>query len=387
MSRPPAPLNVSVDARPLDIGGLRAHGIGRYAHGLLGPLAEVADARGGRLTLLRERARGPSPFGPVGGRQRVLRRPWLPARGVELAEQALLPIDLRRLGPEVHHALSLHRTPLAAPAARVVTMHDVVPLLWPERYVRTGLAHRILYRAVERAQAVICPSRAAAADVLRHLDLDPARVTVVPEAADARFRPTDASALRRRLALLGPYLLYVGDLADPRKDVEGLVDAFAAWTRAQDRHEALVIAGPASAAARALERRARDLRAHVLVTGFVPDDDLPALMSGARCLVTASRYEGFGLPALEAIACGTPVVAYDAGAISETAGPGALLAPAGDGPALMAAAARVCDEPGVAERLSAAGRRHAEGFSWRRAAESTWEVYEAVAAERRLARP
>jgi alpha-1,3-rhamnosyl/mannosyltransferase len=113
--------------------------------------------------------------------------------------------------------------------------------------------------------------------------------------------------------------------------------------------------------------------------GYVPDADLPALYSGALCLITASRYEGFGLPALEALACGTPVVAYDAGAIPEVAGPGALLAPAGDPAALMAAAGRICDEPELRAKLSEAGRRHAAGFSWRAAAEATWDVYESVA--------
>ena len=117
----------------------------------------------------------------------------------------------------------------------------------------------------------------------------------------------------------------------------------------------------------------------VVAAGFVPDEDLPALYSGAECLVTASRYEGFGLPALEALACGTPVVAHDAGAIAEVAGPGALLAPAGDTAALMAAAGRICDEPELRAKLSEAGRRHAAGFSWRAAAEATWEVYESVA--------
>ena len=119
--------------------------------------------------------------------------------------------------------------------------------------------------------------------------------------------------------------------------------------------------------------------ARVVVTGSIPDADLPALYSGAACFVTASRYEGFGLTALEAIACGTPVVAYDAGAVPETAGPGAVLAPAGDGAALMRAAGRICDEPELRARLSEAGLRHAATFSWRRAAEQTWDVYDRVA--------
>ena len=344
-------------------------------------LVELAAERGAELTLIRQSSRTLSPFGPVAGSRRIVRRPPLPARAVELVEQALLPIDLARLGAQVHHSLSLYRAPLVSRAAPVVTMHDVAPLQWPDRYLRTGVAHRMLYRAVRRAAAVLCDSHAAAKDVTRLLELDPARVTVVPAAAGTHFRPTDSSELRHRLGLEGPYLLYVGGLAaaDPRKDVEGLVDAFAAWARAEDRPEALVLAGTEGPYTRELEARAERLGANLVFTGFVADSDLPALMSGAGCLVTASRYEGFGLPALEAIACGTPVVAYDAGAIPETAGPGALLAQLGDGAALMRAAGRVCDEPRLAERLGAEGRRHAASFSWRRTAELTWEVYEAAA--------
>ena len=135
-----------------------------------------------------------------------------------------------------------------------------------------------------------------------------------------------------------------------------------------------MLAGPGSPRARELDDRER-----VLVAGFVPDEDLPGLYSGASCLVTASRFEGFGLPALESLACGTPVVGYDVGAMPATAGPGGLLVPDGDRRELMRAAARVCDDPALAERLSAEGRRHAAGFSWRRTAELTWDVYERVA--------
>jgi glycosyltransferase involved in cell wall biosynthesis len=371
---------VSVDARPLDIENLRSHGIGRYAHGLLGPLVELAAGRGAELTLLRRRG-GRSPFGEVGGRSRYLRRPPLPARAVELAEQALLPLDLARVGSGVHHSLSLYRTPLVPRRALVVTMHDVAPLQWPDRYLRTGVAHRTLYRAVRRATAVICPSRAAARDVAHHLELDPARVTVIPEAAGAHFQPADPREVRARLGLEGPYLLYVGGLVnhDPRKDVEGLIEAVGGWQSAGGRAETLVLAGATGPAAHELEARAAAAGARVVFTGFVPDAELPALISGASCLVTASRYEGFGLPALEAIACGTPVAAYDAGAVPETAGPGALLAPPGDGAALMRAAGRICDEPELAARLSADGRRHAAGFSWTRTAELTWDVYERAA--------
>jgi glycosyltransferase involved in cell wall biosynthesis len=300
---------------------------------------------------------------------------------VELVEQALLPLDLARARAAVHHSLSIYGTPIVSPAPVVVTMHDVVPLEWPDEYLKTGVAHRTLYRAVRRAAAVVCPSEASRRDLLRRLDIPPERVSVVPEAAGDQFEPTEPSASRRELSIVGPYLLYVGGLVhrDPRKDVEGLIDSFADWSRTEDRRETLVLAGAAGTEASRLEERARNAGARTVFTGFVDDRLLPGLLSGASCLVSASRYEGFGLPALEAIACGTPVVAYNAGAVPEVAGPGALLVQPGDAAALMRAVGRVCDHRELAERLSSEGRRHAARFSWRRTAELTWDVYERVA--------
>lgn len=374
-------LTVSVDGRALDDEHVRAQGIGRYAQSLLGPLAAVASERDGRLVVLRRRGGQGSPFGDSATEQRLVRRPPAPRRAAELVDQALLPRDLQRLRPAVHHSLSLYGTPLVSRAPLVVTMHDVVPLQWPSLYLSTGLVHRLLYRAVRRAAAIVCASRAARDDLLRELEgVDPTRVSVIPEAAGDAFRPTDPTAVKARLGLDGPYLLYVGGLAerDPRKDVEGLIDAFADWSRTYGRPETLVLAGALGPSGRELERRARDAGAQVEFTDFVPDSELAALYSGAVCSISASRYEGFGLPLLESLACGTPVVAYQAGAIPETAGPGGLLVPTGDSGELLRAAGRLCDEPEVAERLAGEGRRHAEGFSWRRAAEQTWDLYERV---------
>ena len=384
----PAGLRVAVDARPLDIDLFSTQGIGRYAHGLLGPLQEVAAERGGELVMLRHATRRDRPSGLAyggdldrGAVQRQVRRPPVPGRLADLPEQVLLPLDLRRTGAQVAHALSIYRAAVWPGVPTVMTMLDVVPLMWPELYLRTGLMHRMLYRAARRARLLLAISDTVRADVISHLGVDPERVVTVPLAADAAFAPADPAPALERLGLSGPYLLYVGGLAapDPRKDVEGLVDAYARWRREEGRAETLVLAGRPGAAARALEARARAAGAPVVIAGFVPDPELPALMSGAACLVSASRYEGFGLPALESIACGTPVVSFDAGAVPEVAGPGCLVVAGGDTGELMRAAGRICDDPALRARLSEEGRRHARRFSWERTAELTWQAYERAA--------
>jgi len=386
MSHPVRGLRVSVDARPLDIEHLRTQGIGRYAHGLLGPLGRVASERGGRLVLLRQGARRPSPYsGEVAGiAERRLRRPPLPERLSEYPEQVLLPLDLRRARSWLHHSLSIYRAAVWPGVPSVMTMHDVVPLMWPEHYLRTGLMHRMLYRAARGARLLLAVSEAAQRDAIAHLAVDPERVLVVPEAADERFAPSDPRLAGERLGVKQPYLLWVGGLAahDPRKNLTGLLDAYAGWRRERSRPETLVLAGRVGDEGRELAAHAARGGAPVLFAGFVPDEELPSLYSGASCFLTASRYEGFGLPALEAISCGTPVVAFDAGAIPAVAGAGGRFAPDGDHDALMRAVEQVCDDRELRARLSQAGMRHARRFSWARTAELTWKAYERAAGTR-----
>jgi glycosyltransferase involved in cell wall biosynthesis len=377
-------LKVAVDARPLDIAYLRAQGLGRYAQGLLGPLAAVAEERGGQLVTLRSSLPAPEGFGlEVGNGPRVrrVRRPPVPARLADLPEQLLLPIDLRRCGADVNHALSIYRTAVAPGVPTVMTVHDVAPLMWPERYLRSGTLHRLLYLAARRARLLLADSEAARADIVTHLGVPGERIVTVPLAADASFAPVDPRPAHFLLGFEGPYLLYVGGLAnhDWRKNVRGLIEGFAAWHRAQERTETLVLAGGIGQEGRELMRLARELGAPAVFPGFVADADLPALFSGASCFVTASRYEGFGLPALEAISSGTPVAAFHAGAVPEVAGPGALTVADGDVAALMQAAGSVCDDPALRDRLSGDGLHHAKGYSWRRTAELTWDAYERAA--------
>ncbi len=220
-------------------------------------------------------------------------------------------------------------------APLVVTLHDLAPLKNPEVYLRTGLLHKLRYRAVRRARRVMVHSHAVAADARRMLGVDPERIAVVPAAVPPGFAPVeDARSTLSRLGLPPHYLLWVGSLdpIDPRKGVEPLVDAVAQWDGPP-----LVLAGAASpAAGEQLSRPGR-----VLVLGRVSEPELRALYTAAEALVFPSEDEGFGFPPLEALACGTPVAAHAAGSLPEVLEgvSAATLVEPGDNAALLAAAA------------------------------------------------
>jgi glycosyltransferase involved in cell wall biosynthesis len=260
-------------------------------------------------------------------------------------------------GVDVFHAPWIDGALLRPQCPMVVTLHDLVPLKRPGDYLRTGLRFRMRYLAVRRAARVIVPTEAVAHDARERLEIAPERVDVVHEAPDPVFAPRTAAevaATRGRHGIPEDYLLWVGGLEhpDPRKRVAALAAA--------PRTLPLALVGPASRWAHELDG--------VIVTGEVPDSDLAALYTGARALVFPSDDEGFGLPPVEALACGTPVVASDLPALREVLGDRAGYVPPDDLPALVAAA-EAATRPAPAP----------PPWSWADAARETWAVYEAAA--------
>ena len=260
---------------------------------------------------------------------------------------------------QVFHTPWLDGAQLRPGVPQVVTLHDMVPLKRRTEYLRTGVRFRLRYLAVERADLVIVPTQAVADDVLALLRIGPERIRVIGEAATAAMRPRDAAevaAVRERYDLPPEYLVWVGGMEhpDPRKRVAELAGA--------PRELPLVLVGPVRQWARELD--------DVTLTGLVPDDDLAAIYSGARALVFPSDDEGFGLPTVEALACGTPVVACDVPALHEVLEERATFVPVDDLAGLLAA--------GVAARRPAPAP---PPFTWGDAARATWQVYEDVLAE------
>jgi glycosyltransferase involved in cell wall biosynthesis len=231
---------------------------------------------------------------------------------------------------------------------------------------------------------VIVPSTAAAEDVVHYLQVERERVRVIPMGCEARFQPVGdpgrAAALRRRYDLPARYILFVGTL-EPRKNVNILLQAFAQVSAETARDDlALVIAGGNGwggedylATAKALK-----LQGRVRFTGFVADDDLPDLYRGALLFVYPSLYEGFGLPVLEAMACGTPVITSNRTSLPEVAGGAALLVDPTRPEALVEAMISLMHDGELYRELRAKGLARARAFTWNAVAEQTVAIYRAV---------
>jgi glycosyltransferase involved in cell wall biosynthesis len=376
---------VAFDATALE--GQRT-GVGQYVEQLLGALVARDDGR--RYVLLASRElNGRVQAGTLGQAG-----PRLPNRTLWM--QLAVPLVLARLKPALCHFTN-SIGPLASPCPLVLTLHDMSLFLHPETQPRRSLlaVRTLIPAAARRADALITVSHSARRDIVRVLGVAPEKVHVIYEAAAPCFRqfdpgvPADAAELARvraRYGLAGDELLYVGTL-EPRKNLATLVRAFAALHR-RGRARRLLLVGQLGWKVAGLLREieALGLGADVQLPGYVPEADLPALYNLARALVFPSIYEGFGLPVVEAMACGLPVVTSDRSSLAELGRGAALLIDPGDSDALAAAIDRVLHDDELHAALRAAGPRRAAEFSWARAAEETAAVYAAVTAAGRSRR-
>jgi glycosyltransferase involved in cell wall biosynthesis len=271
----------------------------------------------------------------------------------ELLESARPAATVRSHRPDVLHSPWMDGAMLHSPCPTVVTIHDVTRLRRRSELLRSGLQLRLRHLAVQRAAGVIVPSESVATDAVQHLQLDRERVAVVPEAPDpAMYRrdEQDVAAAREQLELPERYLLWVGDLQHPAPGKQLAKLAAAA------RELPLVLVGPTRPWAHELP--------DVVLTGQVSDEQLAAIYSGANALVLPCESAGFGLTAVEALACGTPVLACDTPALREVLGGRATFVAGGDIDGLIAAAEEAT-RPAPAP----------PSWSWQDAGRATWSVY------------
>lgn len=326
----------------------------------------------------------------VGAESRPARLLW---------EQALLPLLLRRLRIDVLHSPH-HHAPLAARlraggrSARprlVVTVHDVTFMLIPERYppVRRLYMESVTRSAARVADAIITPSQTVRQDVIRRLGVPRERIVAIPEAAAPQYVPIDdedtLGRIRWKYRLPRRYILSVGSL-EPGKNRARLFRAYARLRQRLSGDEGgcpLVVVGqPAWRYEGDFELVGRlGLDGQVRFLGYVPDEELPALYSAATFMAFPSLYEGFGLPVLEAMACGAPVLASNTPATGEVARDAALLVDPLDVTALEQSMDRLLSDGALRAELRARGLERAKQFSWQRTARQTMIVYEIVAAK------
>jgi glycosyltransferase involved in cell wall biosynthesis len=376
-------MHVVVNAQLLSTAqNYRGAGVSNYSRHLLQALGELTQGTTDRVTALISDTH----FQTVGLHlQRtpaILQHPL--ARIVW--EQTLLPAQLQQLHADLVHGL-VNILPLATRIPSVVTVHDLSFLRVPETLPaakRLYLA-RLCQASVVKARRVIAVSRQTADDLRALFGVPAQKIEVIHNGVSAAFQPGDEAtnaAFRRQHGLPERFILYLGTL-EPRKNLALLLRAYARWrqTSAEAAGVGLVLAGGKGWFFDEIFRQVQTLglTQQVRFPGFVPEAELPAWYRAAELFVYPSRLEGFGLPVLEAMACGTPVVCSRAGSLMEIAGDSALTFPPESEDALVACLQLVFSQPALRTALQARGLAQAQQFTWQRAATQTLAVYRAVA--------
>jgi alpha-1,3-rhamnosyl/mannosyltransferase len=364
-------MRVALDARKID-----DFGIGTYIQGLLQALPAVGSPEALVAYLPPGRAPSAPEAAAWGARAR-----WRPvgARPYSVGELWQLALAARRDRADLFHAPH-YVCPPFLPCPAVVTVHDLIHLRFPVRHrhpVAPLYARVMLRLAVRRGRRVITVSESTRRDLVDQLGARPERIRVIPNGVGAPFEPTDLSGRPDpALAALGvepPYFLFVGNPL-PHKNVAGLLDAFAGLAPELGR---LVLAGipPGARAHVDALQAARSLRDRARVLAPLPAVTLADLYRGARAVVCPSLWEGFGLAALEAMACGAPVVAANRGGLPEVVGDAGLLVDPTSVDALREGMYTLAVQEPLRAALRVRGLARARAFSWRHVAEATVAVY------------
>ncbi len=368
-----SPRLVGFDATALEV--RQRSGVSHYTAQLLAAL--VARDDGHRYALLASRSlRGQIPDGTLGqvGTQLPNRWLWM---------QFVLPAILARLRPEVCHFTN-SVAPLASPCPFVITLYDMSLFLHGRTQPRKSLwlIRTLIPLAVRRAAAIITLSRSTRDDILAVLGPPPAKVHVAYAAPGREYRvihdTSELERVRRRYALHRPFVLAVGTV-EPRKNLGRLVQALAEVHR-RGRTEELVLVGQLGWRYKALLRQIDRLNLGnaVRFLGYVPDEDLPSVYNLASVLAFPSLYEGFGLPIVQSMACGTPVLTSNRSAMAEVGAGAALLVDPTTVDALADGLGRLLADQDLREQLCAAGLARAAEFSWSSVAERTVQVYAGI---------
>ena len=369
-------MRIGIDARKL-----RDFGIGTYVRNLLRQLGRQ-ESRHEYVVFCREQdwetveECGPC-FRPV----------VESAPNYSIAEQFALPLDLRRETVDLFHAPH-YVLPLLTTCRSVVTIHDCIHLRFPQylpNRIGYAYARAQMWTATHKAARVMTVSEASKRDIMRYFRVPESRIDVIYNAIDDRFwrdpDEEDIGRVRERYRLTAPFVLYAGNIK-PHKNLERLIEAFhlLRQTSAELRDVELLIIGDEISKYATLRRAVHrhKLHKHVRFFGFVPDQTLAALYRLAKVFVFPSLYEGFGLPPLEAMASGTPVITSNVSSLPEVVGDAALMIDPYEPDAIADAMRRVLTDATLHAELRVRGLARAREFSWERSIARVREIYDEV---------
>lgn len=371
-------MRIGIDGIPL---ATPKTGIGHYTFELAHSLARLAPEDEFEIIapvpLDTNNTTTPSNLRTVLARTGALRRRWWTIG---------LPLHIHESRLPLFHGTN-YMVPLWQRCLTVVTIHDLSLLLHSHTH-RQDLVHRAKRRLptmTRIASHILTDSEAVKKEICEHLAVNPEKITAVPLASRRMFSPVPrekTAETRRRLGVEDEFILFVGTV-EPRKNLITLVRAFAELMRNTNLRPQLVVAGQKGWLTDDLYRYVEqsDLKDRILFTGYLSDDDLASLYSSCQVSVYPSLYEGFGLPPLEAMACGAPVITSRIPVIMETAAGAARLVAPTDLEELTAALVEMLNDPNVRRHYSSAGIQRAAEFTWERTAQRTLEVYREVCAQ------
>jgi glycosyltransferase involved in cell wall biosynthesis len=363
-------------------------GVGTYTHHLVRELLELDRANEYRLVAFKLRG-SPKPFAERENvSYRFLRVPPRQLYTNLLRAGVRVPFDLVAGRADVFLFPNFVRYPLAGPARSVVVVYDVSFLRFPELFPPRARSYleRLVPGSVAAASRVVTISESSKRDIVAELGVPEGKIVVAEPGVDgSRFRPVGGDELERvraKHSLPERYVLFVGTI-EPRKNVDALLRAYESLPDDLRRRYPLVVAGGrgwlADDTVVAIERLAA--RGELVWTGYVTEDDLPTVYSGASLFAFPSLYEGWGLPVVEAMACGTPAITTTSSSLPEAAGDAAILVDPADTGALAREMERVLFDEELRARMTERGLAHARRFPWRRPAERVLGLFRELADE------
>ncbi len=372
-------MRIGIDALPL--AGEKS-GVGYYTEQLIRALERIEDKNEYTLFSTRD---FDSPFSDPGRfRKRIMPHVWGYAW-----MQVGQPFQIAKERLDLYHGPNFV-VPLVAPCPTVITIHDLSSFILRKTHKWTNnMIQRVLVPpSARRSRAIIAVSEATRNDVVRIMGINEAKIHVIPEAVDEIFSPVVDNEIRsrvlRNLGLPKKFILFVGTL-EPRKNIPALLEAYAHLIRNADIEHQLVLAGGQGWGGESIHQKVRSLgiEANVKFTGYVAREDLPALYSMADSFVYPSLYEGFGLPPLEAMACGTPIIVSDGSSLSSVVAEAGIRVDPKDISALAQAMRRVLLDERLREDLIEKGMERIKCFSWEATARETLALYQEVASSKR----